>query len=223
MNYTKAYFEQGKRYRATLADIWAKHEQTVSSLEQYKGSRGYDEQMAEAAKERDKAIRAAQEAVGLEFTAILTAMKKNALGHPMTAPTQEQLNLLTVLKMREHVSKDELRQAASALEGSPACLAVLKEIADKNEYLGLSFGKETPASILEHIESLADSARRLCKLEKPNSRHEQVSSTSIYSREYRPDALYSFRVDRDFSNEADCMSIMGGVVDYESFSAAVNS
>ena len=220
---TRHYFEAVKNYRQKLSDIWAEYDAGMKNLERYKGSAGYSKEAAELERKRQEAIQATQVEFRAHFANIVQYMRECATSRSMDAPTQEQLNLLTALKMREKISRDELQQAAKTLKDSPVCLSVLDEIAGKLEYYGLHFGGESTSSILSHIDTLADSAARLCKLDKPNSRAEQAARASVYSPNYDPNAFYSFRVDQDPADVKDAMRTFGDVGDYDSFAAAVNN
>ena len=221
-NRTEHYYNAVTEYRAALRAIWAKYDTAMQRIEAYKGSKGYDKDAAAIEKERKEATAALQSEYRDRFNNILEGMRQSATTRPMVAPTQEQLALLQALKMRDKVSRDELEQAAITLKESPVSLSVLAEIAEKNEVRGLHFNGESTSSILEAVDGLAESAKRLCKLDKCDSKGEQAARASIYNPEHTTDALYSFRVDTDFDNEAACIEFMGGVRNMQSFRDAVN-
>lgn len=221
-NRTEHYFNACRDYRAALRDIWAQHDKAMERIEAYKGSTGYDKEAAEIDKQRREATEALQSEYSNRFNNILEGMRQSATSRPMTAPTQEQLALLQALKMREKVTKDELEQAARTLKDSPVSLSVLDEIAAKNDIHGAHYGAESTSGILEAVDGLAESAKRLCRLDKCDSKQEQVARASIYSPDHDSNALYSFRVDTDFDNEAACIEFMGGVSNMQSFRDAVN-
>lgn len=222
MSNTQDYFQNVQNFRRELGEAWSTYESKMAGIARYQGSAGYDEQAAQYADERDKTINETQRAHAARFDEILKSMREHVYNKAMIPPTQEQLALLTALKMREKISKDELAQAGRTLKDSPVALSVLAEIAEKMEYHTLHFSVESTSSILAHVDSLADSARRLCKLDKPNSRREQMARASIYSPSHVPHALDSYRVDRDFSNERDLMANYGNVTDFDTFASCVN-
>lgn len=219
---TRHYFEAVKGYRSGLRDIWGKHDADMRRLEQYKGSKGYEKEVKDLVKGRKSAVEALQREYVKRFSSILSGMRESATSRPMIAPTPEELALLQALKMREKISVDELEQAARTLKKNPICLSVLDEIAEKNEIRGVHYGAESTASVMEHIDSLAESAKRICALDKCDSRQEMVARASIYSPEHTENALYSFQVDRDFISEEDALAYLGGVNNTQAFREAVN-
>lgn len=54
------------------------------------------------------------------------AMEKTYMNRPASAPTQEQLSVLQALKLRDHVSRDELRRAAQTMRGCPVAERALR-------------------------------------------------------------------------------------------------
>ncbi len=222
MDRTRIYFEHARDYRAKLRGIWEEYGKAEKELEPYKGSAGYNNDVAEAAKTRDAAITSLQNEYREKFDVVLKGMRQSATSRPMTAPTPEQLALLQALKMRETISRDELEQAGRTLKDSSVCLSVLDEIAMRQGYAGLRFGGESTAAILAHVDELTASAKKLCALNKPDSRREMVARKSIYSVDRDDNAMYSFSVDRDIDSMTDCMRLFGSVGDIESFAEAVN-
>lgn len=191
-------------------------------MERFKGSKGYADELAKAEKERDTAITELQNQTRTRFFEIINGMKESALNRAMIPPSPEQLSILQVLKMREKLSKDELNQAARTLEGNPAALSVLEEIAQKQDIHFTGFAVESTAGIIRHIDSLEDAAKRLCALHKPDSKREMIARKDIHSLNWQSNALYSYQVDRDFTSEADTISFMGNVENLTEFQNAVN-
>lgn len=222
MNRTKLFYDETTKYRAGLRELNANYDRELSKIERYMGSEGYDEEREEIEKKRKEAITAFQREHFNSFMNITDEMRKSAKSRTMTAPTAEELALLEALKMREHIGRDELEQAARTLHNCPVGLAILDEIAAKNDVHGVHFGAESTESILNHIKSLEESAKRICALDKCDSRQEMLAQRSIYSPNHKENAMYSFMVDRDFMSEADALGYLGGVNDLASFREAVN-
>ena len=221
-NRTEHYYNAVQSYREGLRAIWADYDKAMQRIEAYKGSTGHDKEAKELENKRKEATAALQSEYRGKFDNILQGMRQSATTRPMVAPTQEQLALLQALKMRDKLTREELEQAARTLKDSPVSLSVLDEIATKNELLGLHFGAESTSGILAAIDGLAESAKRICALDKCDSKAEMVARKSIYSPDYDSNALYSFRVDTDFSNEAEALEFLGGIRNMQSFRDAVN-
>ena len=65
-------------------------------------------------------------------------------------------------------------------------------------------------------------ARKITRMEGVDRRREAVEAASPFSPNYDPAALELFAVDRDFNSAQDALAWLGGVVDYDTFSKAVN-
>lgn len=219
---TEHYYNAACGFREGLRAIWAAYDTELQRLEQYKGSVGYEKERSEAEKKRDAAIAAHQSEYKSKFDNIIGGMRESATNRTMEPPTAEMLNLLQVLKMREKVSRDELEQAGRTLKDCPAALSVLDELAKQHEYHGMKFSGTSTAGILASIDSLADSAKRICALRKCDSRREQAARASVHSPEWSHDAMYSFRVDCDVSSIGEALRVFGGVQDADAFGEAVN-
>lgn len=227
---TRHYYNACTEYRQRLREIWAAYEKKMQSVEQYRGSVGFEKDKAKAERERDAAISELQKDYSKRFTNIIDGMRTSATTRSMVPPTQDELALLQALKMRDRISRDELEQAGRTFKNSPVCLSVLEEIvqdlSDRHgarDYLGLRFATESTRGIMKCIDDLEESAKRICKLDKCDSKAEMLERRNIYNPGH-VDAvsLYSFRVDHDVDSIGDAMSFFGGVRNLESFEAAVN-
>lgn len=222
-NRTADFYKTAQEYRAGLTRIWDVYTKEMLRLERFKGSPGYDEDAKKAEQQRKTAIKELQQETRGRFAGIIRGMKQSAQAQPMTAPSADQLAILQALKMREKLTRGELEQAANALQNCPLALSVLGDLAAKYEIHGVSFSIPSTAAIAEHITSLENGARRLCTLEKPNSKREMLAKTDIHSPEHDSTAIYALPVDRDYLSEADFMAHMGGVNDLAAFQKAVNN
>ena len=220
---TRHFFEAVNDHRTGLRGLHGKYDADLKNLEQYKGSKGYDKEVAEIEKKRKEALVDFRNRQAKRFNEILDGMRESATSRPMIAPTPEELALLQTLKMRDKIGRDELEQAARTLKNSPVGLSVLNEIAEKNEIRGVHFGEESTASVMAHIDALAESAKRLIALERCDSKQEMIARANIHNPEHTNDALYSFTADRDYISEEDALAYMGGVDNLESFRDAVNN
>ena len=224
MTRTEHYFDLVKNYRAELRRIWSVYEKTVIDLERYKGSIGYSEEITKAENKRNAAISDLQGEYLTRFASVVAGMKESALNVAMVAPTQEQLAILSALKMRENLTREELEQAGRSLRSCPVALAVVDELAKKHEIHGVhNYGGESTSAILEHVAELTENGRRLCELTRCDSRQEMAERASVWSADYDPAAMRSFRVDTDPETEARCLSVFGSVDDLSGFQNAVNN
>lgn len=222
MNRTKVYYDTVVSFRENLRKISKDYNAGLSRIEKYKGSPAYDEELKAIEKKRKADIEQAQQQARQAFTGVLSGMREAATSRPMTAPTQEILSVLQVLKMRSKISADELQQAARTVGECPLALSVLDELAQDHGHMGLHFGKESTDSILQHIDTLSRNAKKIASMEGVDRKREAVEASRPYSPNYDPAALELISVDRDFNSEQDALAWLGGVVDYDTFSKAVN-
>jgi len=223
MTNTEFYFRTAADYRKSLREIWNAYDDTVARLHPYRGSAGYDTEIEKAEATRQQQIKELQADTLATFGRIVNSMREAATSRSMTPPTSDELALLQALKMRDKISRDELEQARRTLKDSPVSLSVLDEICEKMGYRGLQGGAISTSGILQHIDALQDAARRICSLDKPDSRKDMVRAASPYNTEYKgPSALYAFKVDCDINDVGEAMNVYGDVTDLASFEAAVN-
>ena len=222
MTRTKLFYEEISSFRENLRNIEKEYTKGLSNIEKYKGSAAYTEELRKLESKRTEAVKQAQEKTSKILFSLLSEMREAATSRPMIAPTQDVINLLQTLKMRSKISSDELQQAARTVGDCPIALSVLDELAQDQGHMGLHFGKESTDSVLRHIETLTRNVKKIAKMESVDRRREAVEASRPDSQNYNPAALELVFVDRDFNSEEDALAWLGGVVDFDSFSKAVN-
>lgn len=159
MKLTERYFINVKAYKDAAAQIEAEYNAEMERAKRFEGSAGGRELMDKARATRDAALKAERETTGKAIREITAAMRENVKARKISAPTPEQVNILTVLKMRDHLTADEIKQAGNSLAKNPLCLSVLDEIAHSH---GLTYtgkrGGMTTATALNHIDNMERSA-----------------------------------------------------------------
>lgn len=160
-NSTK-YFETVTDYIQGMKDICARYDDALQGLERYKGSAAYDQEARAAEATRDNTASALRDSFWKDIREVTAAMRDAAKNRPLVPPTSEQAALLNVLQMRKSVSRDELDRAARQMEGCPAALAVLADLAEKHKVLGFRYdGEWVLADVLDKVDILEVSARKL--------------------------------------------------------------
>lgn len=213
MTNTQRYLNSIKGFRKDLQEVNDKFRPEYERLERFEDSGSY----AQSKKMLDDRRNAEVEALRLEYAdrlkSAVDAMEKTYMNRPASAPTQEQLSVLQALKLRNRVSRDELRRAAQTMRGCPVAERALEEIARKSgEILGLE-QEISSDTVRENLHSLRVNAGRLVsKLQAPNSRREHMSRSD----------WDMFRLDTDPADENDCLRIFGLCANGAQFAAAVN-
>lgn len=213
MTNTQRYLNSIKGFRKDLQEVNDKFRPEYERLERFKDSGSY----AQSKKLLDDRRNAEVDALRLEYAdrlkSAVDAMEKTYMNRPASAPTQEQLSVLQALKLRDHVSRDELKRAAQTMRGCPVAERALEEIARKSgEILGLE-QEISSDTVRENLHSLRVNAGRLVSnLQAPNSRREHMSRSD----------WTLFRLDVDPADENDCLRIFGLCANGAQFAAAVN-
>lgn len=163
MSLTKNFHEQVQRFLAEKNRINREYVDELDGLKRFEGSAGYSEDVKSAEQARNKALAALRQEYAPRFDSILNSMATAAQAQPMTAPTQDQLATLEVMKMRERLTRDELQKAMNSMADCPVALGVLRELAKKHEIIGVGVTVEGATMDTEQALHTIDIMRRSCK------------------------------------------------------------
>lgn len=223
---TKWFFNDWCKYRAGLREIWASFDQGMKEIEPMKGSRRYTERCEELRAERDDAVHDLQTEFQNEFSVTIAGMRESVNTRPAAPPTAAQLAVLQTLSLRKQISIEELKMAEQSMNGNDLALSTLQDLAAAK---GVHYRIPTTKKdlILRHIDDLADSASRLLKLERPDSRRERLAAAhrNRYEKHvYDHDLFSSFWQDQDPQSEDEALNLFGGIAPDQiaDFKEAVN-
>lgn len=164
MKNTEQFYNHVTGFIDEVAEAVTQYNSTVKRLEPYKGSSGYDQQLKEAQAVRDAAVRSIRGTYWSAFQKVTANMREAVRNRPIVAPTAEQAALLSVLQMRQTMSRDELERASKHLAGCSMALAVLDDLAEKHKAKGEPFNTELSADqLLDKINGLEQAAIRLIR------------------------------------------------------------
>ena len=138
MNTTRIY-RTVATFMQARSDAIEEYQKTAKRYASAKGSELYTVEMANARKTRDKAISDAQFIAKQEIRETLKAMAEKADKIKMQAPSEEQIRLLELLKMKDRLTEAECTGAANAMNGNATCLALVDELARKSGVLHASY------------------------------------------------------------------------------------
>ena len=228
MSRTKELFEAVDAYMQTRSDAREEYFLMGRRYEKAKGSPFYDEQMAAAKEKRAQTMEAAQAAARTKVREILSEMYEQAGKITMRAPTPEMLNILQVLRLKDHPTLNDLNEAANALKDSGLCLSVLDEIAIKNKiYTGNKYASMATEGISmeqarEAIRSVAENCERIIK----NTHGGNTMRTEFaeqHARHYGGKVNYAdIPAEPRFRGVSDFIEQVSGV-SYEAFRKAVDA
>ena len=213
MTNTQRYLNSIKGFRKDLQEVNDKFKPEYERLERFKDSGSYAQSKKLLDDRRNAEVEERRREYADRLKSAVDAMEKTYMNRPASAPTQEQLSVLQALKLRDHVSRDELRRAAQTMRGCPVAERALEEIARKSgEILGLE-QEISSDTVRQSLHSLRVNAGRLVSnLQAPNSRREHMSRSD----------WDMFRLDTDPAGENDCLRIFGLCANGAQFAAAVN-
>ena len=120
-----------KKFTDTREAARQEHMQRIQQLESAKGSKYYIDEKSKADRRQANIVEQARMECRQSLASTFKIMKENNSKRGMQPPTEEQLRILQMLKMRENVTADELQQAANAMNGNGAALQLLYEFAQK--------------------------------------------------------------------------------------------
>lgn len=160
MKNTERFYNRVRWYLDAVAQIDAEYNDAMSRAKPFEGSAGGRAMIEKAVAQRDAALKAEKDDTGKAIREIIESMRENTRTRKITAPTTEQVNLLTVLKMRgDSLTADEIKQAANNMQNCPTAISVLCDLArERGLVVGLKGGSMTTDKIMQHIDNLERNA-----------------------------------------------------------------
>ena len=220
MTNTGKFYQTVKDFRGELRGLETEYQVEMTRLAPHKGSDYFEKAKAALDKARTLTLSELRKVYGKTFNDIFIAMDAAYATKPMTAPNADQLAMLQVLKMRDSVTREELRQAANACKDCPAALETLKEIAHKNNIYGLIGDNSTP-SVAETMRTLRTRTSYLLGADRVDQR--RAISAGVVLGNRLADDWDRWQIDTDPIDEADALRLFGLVTDAPAFCAAVNA
>lgn len=186
MKNTDLFYSLAKEYQDKRRQKMQSFENRSEQLSQMRGNRYFDAEMTKATNEKDAALTSLKREYSEHFGAVLSSMDKANRQRKLTPPTEEELRLISLLKMKDKLTEQELDAAANMLKGNSTCLAVLTKIAHKQGYLrgymNCSDNAEMSAeSVKTAIDSLNSSVRILWNLTLHAQQGQQGNITSGFT------------------------------------------
>lgn len=152
-------------YARTFQSLWVglrkqrtDYEAKVEKLQRYKGSKGFDDEMAEAKKAYDDGVLALHQQEGAKLNRLLKAMSEKVPAEKMDVPTDEQVRLLQTLAMRDKLTTRDIELAAESLKNSDTAMATLSDLARKSGLMVGANHKSAEAQRREAHEELRQAA-----------------------------------------------------------------
>lgn len=211
MSYTTTWvYNAMKEFCDTRTAARAEYLKTMQELDGAQGSQYYADRQAAAWKTRTDTVAAADAKCRQSIGGTFETMHRLNRARKMEPPTEEQLRLLQMLKMRETVGEADLMQAANTLADNPAALAVLNDIGKKHgNYYDYS-ARAAEYTISEGDTAISRLAEKCYELMKSGASPARLYASTAHARRY------GGQVDEDalpqvppFESEADFEKYMG--------------
>lgn len=180
MHYSEAYADLRKAVKAAR-DTYL---QKVERLSKYADSAQGQKDIEAAKADYDAALEAARAVARPKFARAIEGMKEHIAAPDMTPPTAEQLNLLTMLNLRDDIDASEIEAAAKVMGNNDAALRTLRDVVSRK-------GKVMPSSVKTFEAQVNDAAEALNRAASNILQWDGRSSMEISSDASR--AYHDFR------------------------------
>ena len=135
MKNSDLFYKRAEEYQDKRKAITDDYQQRCDQLLDTKGSSYYDSEMKKATDKRDRSILELKKEYNGYFRSILDDMNNTFISRGLKPPTDEELRLIQLLKMKDSVTQKELDAAANTLKDNSTCLAILTEMAHEKGFL----------------------------------------------------------------------------------------
>lgn len=126
---TDLLYAKMKEFQDKRVEITEAYDKSVKSLERFKGSQGYEEDLKKLKEKHEADLKGLRDDYRPSINTVLSGMMEAVGRRSVSAPTEDQINLLNVLKMKKKVTLEELSRTAEAVKDNPIAIAVVTEIA----------------------------------------------------------------------------------------------
>lgn len=208
------FFERARQFQVKRAAVVDAYGKRIKALEDTKGSKYFSDETKKAEDTRDEALNALKEEYRQYFNTIIDAMRKANASRKMKAPTEEELRILQLLKMKDKPTQTELTTAANALKGNAACLSVLTEISHTagyaNGYMTYSDAKELSVDTVDKaLTGLCEAVKDFLEYDTSRAaRLERNYNEANYGKDPNAPELPKRRL---FETKNDCFEIVGRI------------
>ena len=223
MSNTQKYYELYIEFRTKMRRFQADADAQLARIERFRGTPAYDEEARKIEKTRTERAAALKAELVPKFNTVILSMRVAAAKRPMKAPTAEEINLLTVLKMRDKLTTDDIQQALNTIQ-TPAAIDALRDLAKKHElfyHITWPLKNLSNTQVSEAIDGMQKYALKALALPRVDNRAEWAKSPQFWP-EVPTDHVELYTHDRDFSSERDCIVSLSGL-NVDEFSAIINA
>lgn len=158
---TDLLFSRMKEYQDKRKAVMDEYEKRLEWLEDKRGSEYFTEEEKIARDKRDEALQTLRGEYDESARTAIKAMKEANDKRPAAAPTEEELRIIQMLKLRDTVSEEELSMIANSVKNNALALDVVAEVARKNgilrDYRSIcTENRLSPSYVSDKLEFLSD-------------------------------------------------------------------
>lgn len=129
---TEAFYARAKQFQDKRTQMVSDYEKKLDSMKRYEGSKGYQEDLEKLQKAHREDLKALQNEYRASLRTILKGMNEALSRRKINPPTNDQLNLIHLLKTRDKVSRGELDRVAEMVKDNGIAMGVIQEVARAN-------------------------------------------------------------------------------------------
>lgn len=126
---TELLYVKAKQFQDKRVKIVEDYEKAFQALERFKGSQGYEDDVKSLQEKRDGELTALIEEYRPGFNTVFGGMMDAIGRRSVSAPTNDQINLLNLLKLKKNVTLEECQRIAESVKDNPIAVSVVTEIA----------------------------------------------------------------------------------------------
>lgn len=126
---TELFYTKAKQFQDKRIEIMEGYEKSRKTIDRFKGSPGYEEDLKKLNEKLEKDLTDLRDEYRPGFMVVIGGMVDAIGKRSVSAPTNDQINLLNVLKMKRKVTLEELQRTAEAVKDNPIAVSVVTEIA----------------------------------------------------------------------------------------------
>lgn len=128
-----------KDYQDRRESLRVKREKALAELEEHNGSAYFSRRVAEVNQGYSTELASTQEKASESLRGVFDSMEQALSKRKIAAPSEEVLRLLTVAKMRDRLTRDELDAIANSCNGCGIALDVVADLARANGFSGMRY------------------------------------------------------------------------------------
>lgn len=126
---TELFYTMARRFQDERAELNGKYEKNLQALKRFEGSKGFSEDLKKLNEKHEGDLKKLIDEYRPGFQTVIGGMMDAIGKRSVSAPTADQVNLLSVLKMKKKITLEECERTAEAVKGNPIALSVLTDLA----------------------------------------------------------------------------------------------